>query len=188
MNKKLLLLRLTMVLMFLSTSIHAQIVKKINLNPIETSLEAISSFRYTTNSGHHAFKIYSIDVESLKSQLTGIGHVDFENNGFVGQISLPLPDGSRHTYLAKENYTMDPVLGAQYSEIKTYDAYSEEDGSYVKWDITPHGFHAMIMIPGQSPVFIDPIIKGNTEYYIVYHRKDFITDKVMECLVEGVLR
>lgn len=120
--------------------------------------------------------------------MEGIGHVEYENNGFVGQISLPHPDGSKHTYLVKENYTMDPILGVQYPEIKTYDAYSEEDGSSVKLDVTPHGFHAMIMIPGESAVFIDPIIKGNTEYYIVYSRKDFITDKTMECLVDNLMK
>ena len=31
---------------------------------------------------------------------------------------------------------MDPILGVQYPEIKTYDAYSEEDGSSVKLDVT----------------------------------------------------
>ncbi len=182
-----LLLRLTIVLSFFSTTIQAQIVKKINLNPIETSIQTISSLG-TPQIQASSYKLYTIDIASLRYQLEGIGHVEYENNGFVGQISLPHPDGSKHTYLVKENYTMDPILGVQYPEIKTYDAYSEEDGSSVKLDVTPHGFHAMIMIPGKSAVFIDPIIKGNTEYYIVYSRKDFITDKTMECLVDNLMK
>jgi subtilisin-like proprotein convertase family protein len=174
----------TVAVLFFCTSLHSQIVKKIDLNAVEVSPAVISSLGEPQIKASE-YKLYSIDIASLISQLSGISHVEYDNNGFVGQIAFPHPDGTQHSYLAKENYTMDPVLGAQFPEIKSYDAQGSNDGSFVKWDITPHGLHAMIMIQGQSTIFIDPVIKGNTEYYIVYSRDNFITDKVMDCLVEG---
>jgi hypothetical protein len=44
----------------------------------------------------------------------------------------------------------------------------------------------MIMIPGESTVFIDPYISGNTEYYIVYKKEDFITNKIFDCSYENM--
>ena len=43
----------------------------------------------------------------------------------------------------------------------------------------------MIFIPGQSTLFIDPMFEGNNEYYIVYRKRDFITDKTVQCDVEN---
>lgn len=68
-----------------------------------------------------------------------------------------------------ENSTMHPELGAKYPEIRTYDAYGVDDSSeLVTLDITPQGFHAMILSPGKSPIFIDPLKREDTQYYMVY--------------------
>jgi subtilisin-like proprotein convertase family protein len=126
-------------------------------------------------------KYYKMDISKLSQEMDGVMHREHENSGFIGNFKLPHPDGNLYNYRARENSTMDPVLGNLFPEIKTYDAAGVNNGSTVKWDITPHGLHAMIMIPGESTVFIDPAIKGNTQYYIVYEKKDFITTKVFEC-------
>ena len=130
------------------------------------------------------YKLYKLNVQSIRRQLRGIGHTDLIRNGFEAKVAFPNPDGIIHSYLAKENGTMDSALATMFPEIKSYDAYGQGDVT-VKWDITPHGFHAMIMVPGQSSIFIDPIIKGNTKYYIVYYSKDLITTKKMQCDFQG---
>lgn len=80
-----LLLRLTIVLSFFSTTIQAQIVKKINLNPIETSIQTISSLG-TPQIQASSYKLYTIDIASLRYQLEGIGHVEYENNGLLVRL------------------------------------------------------------------------------------------------------
>jgi hypothetical protein len=85
-----------------------------------------------------------------------------------------------------ENSTLHPELSAQFPTIKTYDAYGVTDPSeFVKLDLTSQGFHAMILKPGQSPVFIDPLNQDNTSYYLVYNKKDFITTQHIKCGVHG---
>lgn len=44
----------------------------------------------------------------------------------------------------------------------------------------------MIMVPGESTIFIDPFTHlGDTEHYIVYAKKDFVTDKEFTCDFEN---
>lgn len=128
------------------------------------------------------YKLFRIQPTVLFQELEGVTYREGEINGFVGQIQLPHPDGTLHTYTVKRNQTLHPQLNAQFNQIRTYDAYATDgSGAFCKWDITPHGLHAMIMIPGQSTIFIDPYFQNDTEYYIVYRKKDFITGKQRWC-------
>lgn len=129
-----------------------------------------------------------INADQLMSQLTDITYREGFINGRIGELSLPYPDGSLHTFTVKRNQTMHPLLNAKFPQIMTFDAYATDgSGAFGKWDITPKGFHAMIMIPGQSTVFIDPMFDGNNQYYMVYRKKDFITDKKWTCDVQDAL-
>ncbi|MEY3237981.1 MAG: hypothetical protein RI883_2082, partial [Bacteroidota bacterium] len=182
MNKNLLIIRLTAYMLFFTTFTNAQIVKNILLNATEVSLNEVVAFG-TPQIKAQSFKIYKIDVSSLKYQLEGTSRIDLPSSGFVSNISLPHPDGTYHEYMSEENNTMDAALAANFPTIKSYDGHSIDNVTTVKWDVTPHGLHAMIMSPGESTIFIDPIIKGNNEYYIVYDRENFITEKLMDCAV-----
>ena len=81
---------------------------------------------------------------------------------------------------------MSPGLEVKFPQIRTYDVMSiNNPGEYGKIDITPHGFHAMIFSIDKGTMFIDPYSQGNTENYLVYYRKDFITTKTINCGVVG---
>jgi len=109
-------------------------------------------------------KYFLFNIENLQEQLEGIMHRETESSGFVAQLSFPHPDGTFHLYNAKANSTMHPELASKFPNIKSFDAAGVKDQSFAKWDVTPQGLHAMIMIPGESTIFIDPLIKGNTNY------------------------
>lgn len=131
------------------------------------------------------YTLFRLDVSTLMSGLNGVTYREGEINGFVAEIELPHTDGTTKHYSVKRNQTLHPELNAKFNDIRTFDAYAlDGSGAFCKWDITPHGLHAMIMIPGESTIFIDPYIAGNTEYYIVYRKKDFITNKLMDCSFE----
>lgn len=126
---------------------------------------------------------YRLDEETLMSQLNGIAYREAEG-GFTAELSFPHPDGALHSYQAKGNHTMHPDLDARYSEIRSFDATGQQ-GEVAKWDITQHGFHAIIFRPGQPTIYIDPAIHGENEYYIVYSRDKFSSNKLMDCQFIG---
>jgi len=61
----------------------------------------------------------------------------------------------------------------------------DDNNITVRFDFTLQGFHAMIIIPGQTTIFIDPYSfgGGDMEHYVVYHRKDYASSvpKSFEC-------
>jgi hypothetical protein len=133
-----------------------------------------------------AYQVFQLDVNSMRTALEGVTYREGVLNGFVASIDFPYADGTIHQFTAKRNQTMHPAYNAKFPELMTLDAYSTDgSGAFGKWDITPAGLHAMIFIPGQSTVFIDPMFEGNNEYYIVYQKRDFISDKIMQCDVEN---
>ena len=133
-----------------------------------------------------AYQVFQLDVNSMRAALEGITYREGVLNGFIASIDFPYADGTIHQFTAKRNQTMHPAYNAKFPELMTLDAYSTDgSGAYGKWDITPAGLHAMIFIPGQSTIFIDPMFEGNNEYYIVYRKRDFISDKIMQCDVEN---
>ncbi|GAB5417255.1 MAG: zinc-dependent metalloprotease family protein [Crocinitomicaceae bacterium] len=128
---------------------------------------------------------FEINEEALVAQLNGIMFREV-GQGFVAELDFPHPDGTFHTYHAKGNHTVSSGLAANYPEIHTYDAYNDK-GHFVKWDITHKGLHVMIFRPDGSTIFIDPAIQGNTDYYIVYTRENFVTDKERDCQFDSDL-
>lgn len=126
-------------------------------------------------------KYYQIDVDQIEMQMVGVAHREDPFSGFIANIQLPHPDGTFHAYRAKENNTLHPDLRSKFVGIHTYDATGVEEPAFVKWDVTLSGFHAMIMRPGKSTIYIDPAIKGNRDYYIVYERSEYVTTDNLSC-------
>ena len=67
-----------------------------------------------------------------------------------------------------------PALQARYPQIRCYTGYGIGDAEHskLKLDITPQGVHGMVMSP-QRTYFIDPMVWGNSEYCIVYDKRDY---------------
>lgn len=146
--------------------------------------EISSTIKNSIQASH--FRLVEIDLSQLYAELENTPHRDELKSAEAIQIELPLPNKTTKLYQVVENSTLHPELSAKFPQIKTYDAYGvTAPGELVKLDLTPQGFHAMIFRPGQDPVFIDPLRKGDTQYYIVYNKKDFITSKRLKCGVHS---
>ncbi len=175
--------KLSLLLVFLCSTITATPDKYIH-HLIQDSL--LSSAKTNNKKLIHAihYRTVTIDINQLKNELEGVAQLNGQTQGLDIIIDLPWPDGSMHQYRVLENNTMNPELAAQFPEIKSYDGYSVDDANeLVKFDLSPQGFHAMILSPGKSPIFIDPYSAGNTEDYMVYNKKNFTTNKTMKCSV-----
>lgn len=126
---------------------------------------------------------YQLNVDELKYKLQN-ANLKTDSNPTEILIALPHPDGQFYEYQVFLNTTMHPGLQANFPEIRSYDAIAtNQSGNTVKLDITPQGFHAMILSPTESTIFIDPYSFGGGDIsnYIVYYKKDFKTDKVFDC-------
>lgn len=89
-------------------------------------------------------------------------------------IALPMPDGSTASFRFMESSVMHPDLQAQLPMIRTYAGYGIDDpGATVRFDLTPHGFHAMVISTGHEAFFIDPYAYGNTTDLICYRKSEF---------------
>jgi hypothetical protein len=128
------------------------------------------------------YKVYAINLEKLQAALLEAPHREGPVRGKDVLLEIPFPDGSFHTYRVAKNATLHPDLAARFPEIKTYDAYGvSHPGEFAKIDVTPQGFHSMVISQEQGLIFIDPVYKGETEKYIAYNKKDFITNKTAFC-------
>ena len=87
-------------------------------------------------------------------------------------LPLPMPDGSILQVRVVESPVMEKGLADKYPMIKTYLGQGVENpAALVRFDLTPLGFHAMIMEPGRF-VFIEPYTRDNPGLYISYYLKD----------------
>ena len=63
-------------------------------------------------------------------------------------LSIPNADGQIEKYRVVEAPVMDPVLSSKYPGIKSYAGQGiDHPASSVRFDISPEGFHAMILSP-----------------------------------------
>ncbi|SHJ10349.1 Por secretion system C-terminal sorting domain-containing protein [Hymenobacter daecheongensis DSM 21074] len=96
-------------------------------------------------------------------------------------VSLPMPDGTSQRFRVVEVPVMAPALAAKYPSIKTYAAQGiDNPAATARLDVTPAGFHAMIMQAGRT-VYIDPTANGDTEHYVVFD-KQAMNQKGFTCL------
>src|SRR4051794_10193188 len=89
------------------------------------------------------FTAFDLDHSALKQILK-------ESSIFAAtnSIAIPLPDGSISTFQFVEAPVMEPQLAAKFPEIRTFLGQGVDDPrATVRFDITPAGFHAQIILP-----------------------------------------
>ncbi len=123
----------------------------------------------------NSFSLYDLQEKTMGKSLA-LAPLEFTNNAFNNSvsISIPRPDKSYSRFSIVEAPVMEPALAAQFPEIKTYRGFGVDDpSSSIRFDITPHGFHAQVLSP-KGDFYVDPIFKANTDYYASYFVSDAI--------------
>lgn len=91
-------------------------------------------------------------------------------------IPIPLPNGSMAFFRIWESSTMAPKLAEQYPNLKTFTGQGISDPTAtIKLDWTELGFHAQILSPATTAVYIDNYAQGTLTQYISYFEKDLNT-------------
>jgi subtilisin-like proprotein convertase family protein len=100
-------------------------------------------------------------------------------------LQIPMPNGQMEYFQIMEAPIMHPALSRKYPMLHSYTGVGIDDPTAsIRFDITPMGFHAMILSGRHGGVFIDPYAKGDTKHYIVYYQKDFYKDVQYQCHFE----
>jgi hypothetical protein len=134
------------------------------------------------------YRTVGIDIEAIRQILDAAPHEkDASARNSSAVIALPMPDGTMELFSFVNSPVMAPGLAAKYPEIQVFMGQGiDNPSSTVRFDLTPQGFHAMILST-ESTVYIDPYRSGDLTKCISYTKNSFYeaTDKIHEgCLVE----
>lgn len=134
------------------------------------------------------FTTFKLDVVKIEQQLAQVKRIT-DPNYIPVFLELPLADGSFHRYQIHENTTMAEGLAANFPTIRSFNGVPmSQTGELVKLDLTPQGFHAVVLFPDKPTSYIDPYTFGGSdiEHYMVYSKADFTSTKIRECGVDAV--
>lgn len=119
-----------------------------------------------------AFQLFSVDFEQLKAELLLAPEERFDKRVPGLRFPLPMPDGSIEEVEIFLTWVLSEQDKDDYPNIRTFVGHGKDDPyAYVRLDITPHGFHGMILTHGDS-YWIDPYVQGNTGVYMAYRKSD----------------
>ena len=120
-----------------------------------------------------SYESFSVDVDDLRSALS-VAPMEFTADASQPMtFEIPTPSGGSETFAVVESPIMAPELAAQFPEIKTYAGQSlDNPGSVVRFDVTPHGFHAQVRTAdGTGGYYVDPYYHLENEVHVSYHRE-----------------
>ncbi|RXR35340.1 T9SS sorting signal type C domain-containing protein [Flavobacterium piscinae] len=182
-NLKQILLFLVVVVFSFETTAQRQ-------NPwqIENKQTPESLSKVNRSSTPRTYKIFSLDLQEFKQQLTGApvrGHFSGRSNH---EILLPNAEGVVERYHVMETPIMEKELADKFPMIKSYAAQGVDDPTAVaRFSVTQFGLHSMTFSSKTSTTFIDPYTE-NQVFYIVYKKSDLVANESnFECLTdEGI--
>ncbi|HMN04236.1 MAG TPA: M12 family metallo-peptidase [Flavobacteriales bacterium] len=117
---------------------------------------------------------YRLDTAAMRGFLAEAPAGSLQDLGASGAVlELPMPDGRFRSFRFLETPLMHPEMAARYPYIKTYSGVAVDDPRVrLKFDLTPAGFHGMIMGMAQGDAFIDPVALGNSIDHQSYWKGD----------------
>ncbi len=92
------------------------------------------------------FTAYRVDLAGLRDRLAGGGQKTLE---------VPDPTGALTTFTVAEDSVMEPALQAAHPETRTYAGHGA-DGTTIRLDVTPLGFHAFVRRADGRAWYVDP--------------------------------
>ncbi|WP_315816536.1 reprolysin-like metallopeptidase [Paraflavitalea speifideaquila] len=133
-----------------------------------------------------AYRIYRLDELSIQRTLRNSPSetkVSAAQSTFV--ISVPVGDGKLERFSVVSAPVMDARLAARYPEIQSYAGQGiDHPGSTIRFDVSPRGFHGMILSYDRPTIYIDPVDR-NDKYYVVFSRQDVIDYRnVFQCFTQ----
>lgn len=134
-------------------------------------------------SAYKLFQLRELDMVGNLRTVPSEKNVAARSSSFI--LSIPNADGQVEQFQVVEAPVMDVKLAANYPGIKSYAGQGiQNPTSTIRFDISPEGFHAMILSPDRPTIYIDPVDRSD-KYYVVFSRKDAPNyNQPFQCLTE----
>ena len=112
-----------------------------------------------------AYRVLAADLDRMDTVLSAA-------EASPATLWLPLPAGGYAPFTLRPAPVMAPELAARYPAIRTFTGRSQDNPAVIaRLDLTPHGFHAMILAPEET-IFVDPYSQADGLHYLVYRGRD----------------
>ncbi len=121
-----------------------------------------------------AYRTVAVDTTAMRTLLLQAPVGDVRSSPAV--IELPTPDrNGTERFRFVRNTLLHPELAAHFPSITTCSGESmDHPGVLIQFDLTMHGFHAMVMDPERGDWFIDPYAFGVADACLVYRKRDLV--------------
>ena len=120
--------------------------------------------------GYKTFRLAEAALRQLLTAAPSAKNVAVSNSSFI--ISIPNTKGGVERFKIAESSVMSAALAAKCPQLKSYTGQGIDDPSAtIRFDVTPKGFHAMILSGTHKAVYINPADKSKG-LYLVFGRDD----------------
>ncbi len=120
-----------------------------------------------------AYSLFTLDEITFKKL---IAKAPNEKNAFASAsnciISIPISENKTERFRLAEAPVMESQLAKKHPDIKSYSGQGLDDPhKFIRCDITPLGFHGMIVSADNNTIYINPVNK-EANIYAVYARNE----------------
>lgn len=119
------------------------------------------------------YRTLSLDMAGLQ-ELLAEAPMEYttEVNEKTVILEIPMPNGQMEQFQIEESPSMEAPLQELYPEIRTYRGVGIDDATAtMRFDVTPKGFHAIVLSALHGTVYIDPYFNNKAPYYISHYKK-----------------
>ena len=159
---------LIVVMSIVMTQLHAQ-----ESSDTWNSLQAdkiVKTTRLATPANFHTFQL--LDYQDFFDRMMEAPE-RFQTSDNPTFTYLPMPDGSMELFEIRATPLLKGSSQDRFPYVRSYTCIGIDNPSAkAKIDFGVHGFHGMIRIPEESPIFIDPY-RIEDQIYMVYRKADY---------------
>lgn len=143
---------------------------------------------FETKTRPAAFKLFRLDEKAIQKSLQGAPLETVRSAGASAfTLSIPNADGDMELFRVVEAPVMEPQLSARHPEIKSYAGQGiTVPGSYLRFSVSPIGFHAMVLSVDRPTYYISPANKKAAVYMVAARTDMQNVQRSFECLTRDL--
>lgn len=162
---------------FFACQINAQ---KLSVWKTASDNEASRLSRVIEHKNTDGEKYYTLNVLQMKQSLSEVSNVHSNTAGTI--ISIPNLNGDLEQFEIWENSNFDPILQANYPEIRAYTGKGITDKSAsINFSLAPIGFQTAVFRAGKDAEFIEAYDKEATIYVLFNSKNSHSVTTAFKC-------
>jgi hypothetical protein len=119
-----------------------------------------------------SYRLVTVDTTALAQHLAAVQDGEVRNSPHT--LRIPMPEGGDLEFRVVRSTVMHPDLAASYPSIRAFVGMGvDRPGTMARFELTPRGFHAMVMDPVGGDVFMEPYATGMVGVGMVYRKRHF---------------